>query len=223
MRQAFCGSCMRTVYRGSSDDDVCPVCSSPLVVVEAPVPQVGAAGQAQPSPQDEELRMAAVKRYEILDSPPDGAFDRITRLAAKIFKVPISTITIVDHDRIWFKSKYGLDAEETERDPGLCASAVLEYDPWVVNDASTDPRTLENSLVRGELGLRFYAGAPLKTADGYNLGTINIIDKEPRTLTDDELETLKLLADLVVDEMELRLAAVRLYREAALRNAESTP
>ncbi len=194
---------------------ICPVCSSPLLVTDAAPTEVEQPAPVTASPDDEELRMAAVRRYDILDSPPDGAFDRITQLAAKIFNVPIATITIVDHDRIWFKSKHGIDAVEIGRDPGLCASAVLEYEPWVVTDASRDPRTLENPLVRGELGLRFYAGAPLKTADGYNLGTLNIIDREPRELSDDELEILKMLADLVVDEMELRLAALRLYRGVA--------
>jgi GAF domain-containing protein len=165
-------------------------------------------------PANEQLRIAAVGRYEILDSPPDGAFDRITSLAARIFKVPIATITIVDHDRIWFKSKFGLEAEEIGRDPGLCASAVIEYEPWVVNDAATDPRAFENPLVRGEMGLRFYAGVPLTTADSYNLGTLNIIDRQPRELSEDDMLTLKQLADIVVDEMELRLAALRLVREA---------
>lgn len=161
--------------------------------------------------------MSAVSRYEILDSPPDGAFDRITKLAARIFKVPIATITVVDHDRIWFKSKYGIDAAEIGRDPGLCASAIIDNKPWVVNDASTDPRTLDNPLVRGDLGLRFYAGANLTTGDGYNLGTLNIIDREPRQLTDDELLTLKELAEIVVDELELRLAAIRVARAAEKR------
>jgi GAF domain-containing protein len=167
------------------------------------------------APRDEEQRLQAVRRYEILESPPDGAFDRITQIAARIFGVPISTITIVDHDRIWFKSRYGIDADQVGRDPGLCASAVLDDKPWVVADASIDPRTLENPLVRGELGLRFYAGVQLRTADGYNLGTLNIIDREPRELTDDEVETLRQLAEVVVDELELRLAALRLYRATA--------
>lgn len=216
MKETFCGTCMRTVYRSSTDDDTCPVCSSALVVV---IPSIESAVQyAAVEPvidDDEELRLRAVGRYEILDSPPDGAFDRITRLAARIFDVPIATITIVDKDRIWFKSKHGITAEEITREPGLCASAVLDYEPWVVNDALTDPRTLENELVRGDLGLRFYAGVPLRTGDGYNLGTLNVIDTEPRELTADELETLEELASIVVDELELRLAALRLSRTAA--------
>lgn len=213
MREAFCGICVRTVYRAPDDEDACPVCSSPLIVTAHQVEVASHQREVTPLlPDNEDLRMAAVGRYEILDSPPDGAFDRITKLAARIFKVPIATITVVDHDRIWFKSKFGIDAEEIGRDPGLCASAVIDYEPWVVNDAARDPRTLENPLVRGELGLRFYAGAPLTTADGYNLGTLNIIDQQPRELTDDELVTLKELAEVVVDELELRLAAIRLAR-----------
>lgn len=204
---------MRTVYLGQDDDTACPVCSSPLVVAAAEIADVATITEATDLiPENEDMRMAAVNRYEILDTPPDGAFDRITKLAASIFKVPIATITIVDSDRIWFKSKYGIEAEQVDRDPGLCASAVIEYEPWVVNDASNDPRTLENPLVRGELGLRFYAGAPLRTADGYSLGTLNIIDSKPRALADDELEMLQQLADIVVDELELRLAALRLAR-----------
>lgn len=215
MREAFCGICVRTVYRATQDEDECPVCSSPLIVTAGEVDITASPSAMTPLvPENEELRMAAVARYEILDSPPDGAFDRITSLAARIFKVPIATISVVDHDRIWFKSKYGIDAVEIGRDPGLCASAIIDNEPWVVNDASTDPRTMENPLVRGELGLRFYAGASLRTADGYNLGTINIIDREPREMSIEELETLGQLAEIVVDELELRLSAIRVARQA---------
>ncbi len=214
LREAFCVSCVRTVYRGVDDEDACPVCSASLMVTaSAKEVQVAAPAPNELIPENESLRLAAVARYEVLDTPPDGAFDRITDLAARIFDVPIATITIVDHDRIWFKSKYGIDADQVDRDAGLCASAVLGVDPWIVNDAAVDPRSLENPLVRGELGLRFYAGAPLKTADGYNLGTINIIDTKPRELTEHEVETLQRLADIVVDNLELRLAALRLYRD----------
>lgn len=156
---------------------------------------------------DERARLDAVRRYAILDTPPDGAFDRVTQLAARVFDVPISIISIVDEDRIWFKSHHGIDAEQIDREPGLCASAILHHEPWVVNDARVDPRTLANPLVAGELGLRFYAGVPLRTHDGYNLGTFNIIDVTPRELNEDEMKTLKDLAALVVDELELRLAA----------------
>ena len=161
--------------------------------------------------EDEPQRLEAVRRYEILDTPPDGAFDRITALTAQIFDVPICIVSIVDHDRIWFKSHHGIDVEQIDREPGLCASAILHGDPWIVTDAKNDPRTLANPLVRGELGLQFYAAVPLTTHDGYNLGTFNIIDTAPREMTESETETLKDLAALVMDELELRLSARRLY------------
>ncbi|MFP5352297.1 MAG: GAF domain-containing protein [Actinomycetota bacterium] len=215
LKEAFCASCVRTVYRGVADEDSCPVCSSPLVVTGSPRDVEVAAPPPGPLiPENESLRLAAVGRYEILDTPRDGAFDRITELAARVFQVPIATITIVDHDRIWFKSKYGIDAEQIDREPGLCASAVLSDEAWVVSDAAIDPRSLDNPLVRGELGLRFYAGAPLRTADGYSLGTINIIDTKPRELTEEQVQILQGMAEIVVDNLELRLAALRLYRDA---------
>ena len=159
---------------------------------------------------EDAARLKAVRRYEVLDTPSDGAFDRITSLAARIFEVPISIVSIVDHDRIWFKSHHGIDVEQIDREPGLCASAILQDEPWVVSDASIDPRTLTNSLVCGDLGLRFYVGVPLRTSDGYNLGTFNIIDLEPREFSDEDLEIMKDLAAVIVDELELRLSANRL-------------
>ena len=171
-------------------------------------------------PDNEVERLEAVRRYEILDTPPDGAFDRVTRLAARLFEVPISIVSIVDEDRIWFKSHYGLDAEQIDRAPGLCASAILQGDLWLVNDATVDPRTLTNPLVRGELGLRFYAGVPLVTRDGYRLGTFNIIDVQPRTLTPEDEQTLRDLAAIVVDELELRLAARQIVNNLRVRRRE---
>lgn len=122
-----------------------------------------------PLSDGEARRLAAVRRYDILDTPPDGAFDRITAIAAQLFSVPISIISLVDHDRIWFKSHHGLEVSQINRAPGLCASAILQIDPLVLLDAKADPRSLTNPLVAGEFGLRFYAGAPLHTHDGYNL------------------------------------------------------
>jgi hypothetical protein len=162
-----------------------------------------------PDAPDEEGRMNAVRRYDVLDTPADGAFDRITALAARIFNVPIALVTVVDHDRIWFKSRHGLDAEQIDRDPGLCASAILEYEPWVVTNARVDPRTLTNPLVAGEMGLQFYAGAQLRTHDGHNLGTICVIDVEPREFTVGEAATLHDLAAMVMSELELRLESRR--------------
>ncbi len=116
-----------------------------------------------------------MKKYDILDTPPDGSFDRITKLAAKLLDVPIAIVTLVDTDRIWFKSRYGLDVQQIGRDPGLCASAILSDDFYEVNNALIDPRTLSNPLVASEFGLRFYAAVPLKVRDGHNLGTLCVI------------------------------------------------
>jgi two-component sensor histidine kinase len=171
-------------------------------------------------PDDEPQRMAAVKRYDILDTPPDGAFDRVTAIAARRFNVPISIISIVDHDRIWFKSHHGVPVNQIGRDPGLCASAILSPDPHILVDAKTDPRSLANPLVAGEFGLRFYAGVPLRTSDGYNLGTLCIIDKEPRPIDREQIEDLKDLASLVMDHMELRLSARRAVSRAEIMARE---
>jgi GAF domain-containing protein len=161
-------------------------------------------------PPAEDERLAAVRRYEILDTPPDGAFERLTAIAARYFRVPISIVSVVDEGRIWFKSARGVEGvSEIDREPGLCASAILQDEVWVVKRADLDARTLANPLVAGDFGLRFYAGAPLKTADGHNLGTICVIDRSPRAITAEESETLADLARVVVDELELRLAARR--------------
>lgn len=168
---------------------------------------------------DEAQRLNAVRRYDILDTPPDGAFDRITALAARLFQVPIAIVSIVDSDRIWFKSHQGIDATEVGRDLGLCASAILHPGPYIISDASTDIRTLANPLVAGELGLRFYAAVPLITTDGFSLGTMCVIDKKPRELNELEIANLEDLASLVMDQLELRLTTMGITSE--LINARS--
>lgn len=157
--------------------------------------------------RQEAERLQALKGYEILDTPPDGAFDRITALAARFFQVPIATVSLVDEDRIWFKSRFGLDATEVERAPGLCASAIFSDQAYVVKNAIDDPRTLANPLVAGPLGLRFYAAVPLVTKDGYRLGTMNVIDFEPRDFNVENEAALAEFAGLVMDQMEVRLSA----------------
>ena len=152
-------------------------------------------------------RLAALRSYEILDTPPDGAFDRITALAAQYFKVPVALVSLVDEDRIWFKSRHGLEAKEIPRSPGLCASVILSDDAYIVRNALEDPRTLANPLVAGELGVRFYAAAPLITHDGHRLGTMNIIDFSPREFDAEGQTALAEFAGLVMDQMEVRLSA----------------
>src|ERR1700739_4907646 len=158
-------------------------------------------------PPNEPERLRVLQRYQILDTPPDGAFHYLTAIAANLFGVPIAIVSLVDHDRIWFKSHHGLDLCEVEREPGLRASAIFSPDVYYVRDAVADARTLANPLVAGDCGLRFYAAAPLRTHEGFNLGTFCIIDRKPRKLAPSEAETLTKLAKLVVDQMELRLAA----------------
>ncbi len=165
------------------------------------------------SQEVETLRLENLYQYEILDTPSDGAFDEITSLATKIFNVPIAIITMVDHDRIWFKSTYGLDVEEIPKSPGLCSSAILSDDVYVVEDARKDPRTMSNPLVAGILGLQFYAASPLKSINGYNLGTLCIIDIKPRMLDPRESTMLYQLSRIVMDQMELKLQARLLFKD----------
>jgi two-component sensor histidine kinase len=157
----------------------------------------------------ERERLAAVRRYDVLDTPPDGAFDRITAIAARLLKTPIGIISIVDHDRIWFKSRWGIDLQQVDRDLGLCASCILQEHAWVVGNAKTDVRALANPLVAGEAGIQFYLGIPLRTHDGFNLGTLCVLDIVPRTATGEDVANLTDLAAVVMDELELRLSARR--------------
>ena len=160
----------------------------------------------------EERRIVALHRYELLDTPADGSFDDLTALAAKVFNVPIAIVSLVDADRIWFKSHHGLEIEQIDRYPGLCASAILSDDVYLVEDAKNDPRCLANPLVAGEFGLQFYAAAPLQTADG-NIGTFCILDKRPRYINTDQKEMLRQMARIVMKEIELRLQSRTLIRE----------
>lgn len=170
----------------------------------------------------ERRRLAVVRRYEILDTPPDGSFDRVAALAARAFGVPMASVTIVDEDRIWFKASVGLPGVvQAPREPGLCASVIVQGEPYVLPDTLRDELAAANSMVCGELGLRFYAAAPIVTADGYRLGTVNVLHTQPREVTQQEEATLQDLAAVVADELELRLAARRLvHLEEERRQAQ---
>jgi len=186
-------------------------------------PASGRRPELVPDPDVEAARIAAVRRYDILDTPPDGAFDRVAAMAARLFDVPVATVTIVDTDRIWFKAAHGLEGvKEIGRDPGLCGSAILRDDALVIPDTLRDPVAANNPLVAGEMGVRFYAAAPIITPDGHRLGTVNVLDTKPRSITEDDTATLADLAAIVLDEMELRLSALRALRnEQERREAES--
>jgi diguanylate cyclase (GGDEF)-like protein len=170
----------------------------------------------------EARRIAAVRRYQILDTPPEAAFDRLTRIAALAFDAPIALLSIVDSDRIWFKSKLGVDVDQMRRDMTLCTEVIASVGPVVVSDAKSDSRTASNPMVTGEFGLRFYCGVPLRTEDGYNLGSLCVLDRKPRIPEPWQVALLEELAGLVIHEIELRLAMPRIEAETRLRRiAES--
>lgn len=159
---------------------------------------------------NEQERLKALDNYAILDTPPEAAFDRLTRLASRLFNVPIALISLIDRERQWFKACYGLDMRQTDRQLSFCAHAILADHVMVVPDAHEDARFADNGLVTGPPHIRFYAGAPLRTPDGFNLGTFCIIDTVPRELRESEAASLVDLAAMAVDEFELRRAATQL-------------
>jgi diguanylate cyclase (GGDEF)-like protein len=154
----------------------------------------------------EERRLRALERFAVLDSAPEPEFDRIVRIASRVLQAPISLVSLIDAHRQWFKARVGLDVEETPRSMAFCAHAIQVSEVTVVPDALLDPRFVNNPLVTGSPDIRFYAGAPLITHDGVAVGTLCVIDRVPRELTDEQRETLVDLAAIVVDELELRLA-----------------
>ena len=175
-----------------------------------------------PKPTGEELRLAELRETGLLDSDMDPLFDRATRLAARLTGTPIALVSLVDEDRQWFKSAVGLDVRETPRDVAFCAHAILEPTSlFVVEDAKVDDRFATNPLVTGAPWVRFYAGAPLVTSAGHALGTLCVIDHEPRSLTAQESEALVGLASLVTAEIERELERRRLteLKERHLRLA----
>ena len=157
----------------------------------------------------EQERLDAVRRYQLVDQPVEP-YQRVAAVAGALFDTPVATISMVERDRVWIAACQGLHGvRELGKERGLCASVILQDDVYVVNDAATDPRTRDHPLVRGELGLRFYAAAPIRSYDGYRLGTVNVIDTRPRETTERQLKALEHLAALVADELELRLMVVR--------------
>jgi diguanylate cyclase (GGDEF)-like protein len=158
-----------------------------------------------PTLQNEEARLADLENYRIVDTAPDESFDRIARLACAMARTPVALISLIDSDRQWFKSNVGMDALETPRGMAFCAHAVMEDDVMIVEDATLDPRFSGNPLVTG--GIRFYAGAPIKSPAGYRLGTLCVVDRVARRMEPRTREILKDMAAMVVSELELRRAA----------------
>ncbi len=148
--------------------------------------------------------MEALREYRILDTGPEQSYDDITSLAAHICEVPIALISLVDTDRQWFKSKVGVDVNETSRDVSFCAHAIAGQDPLVVKDARQEERFRDNPLVKGPPHIVFYAGVPLCTPGGSRIGTLCVIDHEPRELSPLQIRSLQALARQVVLQLELK-------------------
>jgi anti-sigma regulatory factor (Ser/Thr protein kinase) len=154
---------------------------------------------------DETARLAALRRYRILDTEPEQAFDDLTLLAAQICETPIALITLLDERRQWFKARLGTSATETARSVAFCAHTIRQEDMFVVPDTLADERFRENPLVVGEPRVRFYIGAPLVTHDGHALGSLCVLDRVPRTLTAEQQAALDALRRQAVAQLELRL------------------
>lgn len=153
-------------------------------------------------PEDEQTRIKTLKSLNVLDTEPEERFDRLTRMSKRLFGVPIALVSLVDENRQWFKSCVGLEVNETPRDISFCGHAILGNDIFVIPDAAGDVRFADNPLVVDEPHIRFYAGCPLRSLNGSKLGTLCIIDRQPRNMTDEDLATLKDLASMVERELE---------------------
>ncbi len=154
-------------------------------------------------PVDETARLKSLHALRIMDTPAESRFDRITRMAKRYFDVEICLISLVDSQRQWFKSRQGLEACETSRQISFCGHAILDDAVFIVNNALEDPHFADNPLVTDEPNIRFYAGYPIKDPNGFRIGTLCIIDSEPRDMCEDDVDTLRDLATMVEDEVRL--------------------
>jgi len=170
----------------------------------------------EPKLLDEEGRLAALIRYDVLDTPPEAPFEKITSLVQDVLQVPISAVSLIDREKQWFKSIQGLDTRQTPRSISFCGHTIRTDDALIVADALQDPRFSSNPLVLGEPHIRSYAGVPLRSPDGYNVGALCAIDTVPREFSVAQLGILRSFASLVVDELELRRIAGRDHLTGAL-------
>ena len=162
------------------------------------------------TPENEAERLAALREYRILDTEAEQVYDDITTLAAYVCDVPIAMISLVDKSRQWFKAKLGLHQRETPRDVAFCAHAILQSQPLIVRDALKDARFADSSLVTRSPHIRFYAGFPLATAEGFALGTLCAIDRKPRQLVPKQKKAMQALSRQVMALLELRRVSARM-------------
>jgi len=161
--------------------------------------------RSYPIPQNETSRLKALQEYKVMDTLPEQAYDNFTRLASMICSTPIALITLLDEERQWFKSRFGLERSEIPREDAICNHTIMALDNiMVINDATQDGRFASNLLVAAEPNIRFYAGAPLVTSNGEALGTICVMDDKPRGITQDQLDALQVLSREVMGQFELR-------------------
>ena len=163
-----------------------------------------------PIPKNEAKRIKVLWQYEVLDTVPEEVFDELTALASHICGAPIALITLVDENRQWFKSAVGVNLKETARDVSICAHTILQSDLLIIPDTTLDERFKDNPLVTASPKIRFYAGAPLVTPDGYALGTLCVVDLVPHEMTADQKQALRVLARHVMTQLELRRHALEL-------------
>ena len=166
-------------------------------------------------PANERSRQTALDQLRILDTPPEERFDRLTRMAARLLDAPIALISLIDRDRQWFKSCVGLGIGEAPRSISFCGHAIFDRQQLVIEDALKDERFCDNPLVTGDPNIRFYVGTPLHSADGHALGTLCVIDRKPRTLSEEDRQCLRDLADCAEEQISARELAIH-YREQEL-------
>ena len=160
--------------------------------------------RAAPIPENEAARLETLRQYQVLDTESEDAFDDLTRLASYVCDAPTALISLVDANRQWFKARVGIQARETPRNISFCGHAILNRDCFIIEDALFDDRFADNPLVLKEPFVRFYAGMPLWSPEGFAIGTLCVMDRKPRQLDSGQIEALEMLANQVMSQLELR-------------------